>query len=116
MSIVSSNAFASMVAAPLRPQASATNAAELAAPGPLSAAAAANGARAGIAAASLSPAILFDRSAPHADRFGTMVTSPNLDLAGEILEHLMASTTFAAVARVIRADPKMIKALLDINA
>lgn len=115
MSLVSSIAPSSAVA-PLRPQASANNTANAAAPRALSGALAAPGARTGIAAASLSPPVLFDRSAPHADRFGIIVTSPNLDLAGEILEHLLASTTFAAVAQIIRADPKMIKSLLDINA
>lgn len=113
---ISSIALSSAAVAPLRPQASATSTAEAAAPRPLSGALAAKGARTGIATASLSPAILFDRNAPHADRFGMIVTSPNLDLAGEILEHLMVSTTFAAVAQIIRADPKMIKSLLDINA
>ncbi len=108
---ISSIALSGAAVAPLRLQASATNTAET--PRPLSAA---QGARTGIATASLSPAILFDRGAPHADGLGAIVTSPNLDLAGEILEHLMASTTFAAVAQIIRADPKMIKSLLDINA
>ena len=45
-----------------------------------------------------------------------LLSGPDIDLAGEIIEHLIASTSFIAVAQVIRADSKMIESLLDITA
>lgn len=44
-----------------------------------------------------------------------LLSGPSVNLAGEIIEQLTASTTFMAVAQVIRADSKMIEALLDIK-
>jgi flagellar basal body rod protein FlgC len=44
-----------------------------------------------------------------------LLSGPSVNLAGEIIEQLTASTTFMAVAQVIRADSKMIDALLDIK-
>jgi flagellar basal-body rod protein FlgC len=42
--------------------------------------------------------------------------NPNVDLADEIVQQLMARVSFAANAQVIRADAKMTAALLDITA
>jgi flagellar basal-body rod protein FlgC len=56
-----------------------------------------------------------DPGAPFADGNG-MVASPNIDLAGELVQLLIARYTFAANAHVIRADAQMSAALLDITA
>jgi flagellar basal body rod protein FlgC len=44
-----------------------------------------------------------------------LLSGPDVNLAGEIIEQLMAGTSFIAVAQVIRADAKMIQSLLDIK-
>jgi flagellar basal-body rod protein FlgC len=45
-----------------------------------------------------------------------MVATPNVDLAGEIVQQLMASLSFAANARMIKADAQMTASLFDITA
>ena len=45
-----------------------------------------------------------------------MVASPNVDLANEIIQLLIARTSYAANARVIRADAQMSAALLNVTA
>jgi flagellar basal-body rod protein FlgC len=57
----------------------------------------------------------FDPSASFADDNG-MVASPNIDLADEFVQLLIARYTFAANAQVIRADAQMSAALLNITA
>jgi len=65
----------------------------------------------------ISPATMaaFDPSAPYADDRG-MVASPNVDLANELLQTLLARFNYAANAQVIRADAQMSATLLDITA
>jgi flagellar basal-body rod protein FlgC len=57
----------------------------------------------------------FHPTAPFADGNG-MVASPNVDLANEMMQLLIARYTFAANAQVIRADGQMSAALLNITA
>jgi flagellar basal-body rod protein FlgC len=45
-----------------------------------------------------------------------MVASPNVDLANEFVQLLLARYSFAANAQVIRADAQMSAALFDITA
>jgi len=65
----------------------------------------------------ISPATVpsFDPTAPFADGNG-MVASPNVDLANELVQLLIARYTFAANAQVIRADAQMSATLLNITA
>jgi flagellar basal-body rod protein FlgC len=58
---------------------------------------------------------VYDPEAPFADS-GGMVAMPNVDLANEILQQMIAKYTFAANAKVIGADAKMSNALLNIIA
>ena len=57
----------------------------------------------------------FDPTAPFANSDG-MVASPNVDLANEMVQLLIARYSFAANAQVIRADAQMSAALLNITA
>lgn len=68
-------------------------------------------------ARTVSPATVpvYDPGAPFADS-GGMVASPNVDLASELVQTLIAGYTFAANAQVIRADAQMSAALLNIIA
>lgn len=68
-------------------------------------------------ATTISPSIVatFDPSAPYADGHG-MVGSPNVDLANELVQVLIARFSYAANARVIRADAQMSAALFDLTA
>jgi flagellar hook protein FlgE len=45
-----------------------------------------------------------------------MVAGPNVDLANELVQLLVARYTFAANAQVIRADAQMSASLLNITA
>lgn len=65
----------------------------------------------------VSPAYIeaYDPSAPFSDDRG-MVASPNVDLANEIVQTLIARLSYAANAKVIRADAQMSAALFDITA
>jgi flagellar hook protein FlgE len=65
-------------------------------------------------AASAGAAQPFQSDARSSASYG-LLSGPSVNLAGEIIEQLTASTTFIAVAQVIRADSKMIEALLDIK-
>jgi flagellar basal-body rod protein FlgC len=67
--------------------------------------------------AKVSPASLaaFDPSAPFADDRG-MIASPNVDLANEIVQVLLARFGYAANAKVIHADAQMAGVLLDLSA
>ena len=66
---------------------------------------------------SVSPATVstFDPTASFANVDG-FVASPNVDLANEMIQLLIARYTFAANAQVIRADAQMSAALLNITA
>jgi hypothetical protein len=55
------------------------------------------------------------RTAPFAGDNG-MVAGPNVDLANELVQLLVARYTFAANAQVIRADAQMSASLLNITA
>ena len=65
----------------------------------------------------VSPAIVqtYDPGAPFADGNG-MVARPNVDLANELVQLLIARYTFAANAQVLHADAQMSAALLNILA
>jgi flagellar basal-body rod protein FlgC len=55
----------------------------------------------------------FDPTAPFADSNG-MVASPNVDLANEFVQLMIARISYAANAQVIRADAQMSASLLNI--
>jgi flagellar basal-body rod protein FlgC len=57
----------------------------------------------------------YDPSAPYADPNG-MVAAPNVDLANEAVQQIMARYSFALNAAVARTDEKMFKSLLDTAA
>jgi flagellar basal-body rod protein FlgC len=67
--------------------------------------------------ATVTPATVstYDPGAPYADSRG-MVASPNVDLANELVQVLIARFSYAANAQVIRADAQMSAALFDITA
>jgi flagellar basal-body rod protein FlgC len=56
-----------------------------------------------------------DPQAPFANRNG-LVAAPNVDLAQELIGQMIASYSFAANAKVMTADDRMTRALLDIRA
>ena len=57
----------------------------------------------------------YDPTAPYADGRG-MVASPNVDLANELVQVLLARFSYAANAQVIRVDAQMSGALVNIAA
>ena len=65
----------------------------------------------------VSPATVpaFDPTAPFANNDG-FVASPNVDLANEMIQLLIARSNYAANAQVIRVDAQMSAALLNITA
>lgn len=56
----------------------------------------------------------YDPGAPYADSNG-MMASPNVSLANEVVQQLVARYTFAMNAMVLRAYEQMMKSLLDIK-
>ncbi|MGE5166251.1 MAG: hypothetical protein ACM3IH_19820 [Sphingobacteriales bacterium] len=66
-------------------------------------------------AVSPSTVATFDPTAPFADS-RRMVASPNIDLANELVQTLIARYSFAANATVIHVDAQMSAALFDITA
>jgi flagellar basal-body rod protein FlgC len=58
---------------------------------------------------------LYDPQASFANQ-GGLVAAPNVDLAREMIGQLIASYSFAANAKVMKADDGMTKALLNITA
>jgi flagellar basal-body rod protein FlgC len=133
MSIASTIAVSGMAAATLRLQVSANNVANAISSGPLPGSAAASsfpgpyraervdqvdvaggGTTATVDTASPGTVSIFDPSAPYADSHG-MVASPNVDLASEIVQQMMARISFAANAQVAKTDAKMTAALFDIT-
>jgi flagellar basal-body rod protein FlgC len=73
------------------------------------------GTRATVSAVSPATVPAYDPGALFADSNG-LVASPNVDLANELVQLLIARYTFAANAQVIRADAQMSAALLNIFA
>jgi flagellar basal-body rod protein FlgC len=65
----------------------------------------------------VSPATLpaYAPTAPYGDANG-MVASPNVELANELIQQLLAHYTFAANAQVVRADTQFSAAPFDITA
>ena len=64
--------------------------------------------------ATITPATVYEPTAPFADDNG-MVAGPNVDLANELVQLLVARYTFAANAQVIRGDAQMSASLLNIT-
>ena len=56
-----------------------------------------------------------DPQAPYANQ-GGLVAAPNVDLAQELVSQMMASYSYAANAKVLAADDRMTKTLLDVMA
>jgi flagellar basal-body rod protein FlgC len=56
----------------------------------------------------------YDPSAPYANDKG-LVAAPNVDLANEAVQQLLARVTFAANVQVVRTYERMMKSLLDIR-
>jgi flagellar basal-body rod protein FlgC len=56
----------------------------------------------------------YDPTAPYADGRG-MVASPNVDLADELVQVLLARFSYAANAQVIRVDAQMGSALFNVT-
>ena len=73
------------------------------------------GTRATVSAVSPATVSAFDPTAPFANGDG-FVASPNLDLASQIIQVLIARTNYAANAQVFRTDAQMSSALLNITA
>ena len=134
MSSVSAIALSGLSAASLRLQVSANNVANASSTGPLPGSAQsgnypaaytpervdqvalANGSTsARVTAKSPSTMPAYDPTAPYVDSNG-LVAQPNVDLAGEIVQQLTATISFAANAQLIKADHKMTASLLDITA
>jgi flagellar basal-body rod protein FlgC len=133
MSSALSIAASGMAAASLRLDVSAANVANALSTGPLPTAAGSNAASSpkayvpqrveqvalagGGTAATVQPVSpssvpRYDPSAPYADPNG-LVAAPNVDLANEAVQQILALYTFAANAAVVRAVEKLNKALLD---
>jgi flagellar basal-body rod protein FlgC len=53
-----------------------------------------------------------DPQAPFANQDG-LVAAPNVDISREMVDQMIASYTFAANARVLKADDRMTKTLID---
>ena len=134
MSIASTIAVSGLSVASLRLQVAASNIANASSDGPLpgtpnpenfpSAYSAlrvnqvdnlAGGTSATVTNVSPSTVTAYDPSAPYADGRG-MVASPNVDLANELVQVLLARFSYAANAKVIRADAQMSAALFDLTA
>lgn len=73
------------------------------------------GTRANVSYVSPSTVPTYDPSAPFADGKG-MVASPNVDLANEAVQQIIARYTFAMNVQVVRTYDQMMKSLLDIKA
>jgi flagellar basal-body rod protein FlgC len=73
------------------------------------------GTRAIVSEVSPSYVASYDPSAPYANQDG-MVAAPNVDLADEVVQQLMASYAYAANARVVTSYSQMVKSLFDAKA
>jgi flagellar basal-body rod protein FlgC len=135
MSNVPSIAISGMNAAALRLEVSARNVANVSSAGPLPSAGSAivqnypaaytpqrvdqvetagGGTRAIVVPVSPAATPAQDATAPYADSNG-MVAAPNVDLAGEAVDQLLARYDFAFNAVVLRSYAQMMKSLLDIT-
>jgi flagellar basal-body rod protein FlgC len=56
----------------------------------------------------------YEPGAPFADKNG-LVAAPNVDLANEFVQQIIARYEFAANAKVIQVESEMMKVLLDIK-
>jgi flagellar basal-body rod protein FlgC len=72
------------------------------------------GTRAVVNEVSPSYAATYDPQAPYANEDG-LVATPNVDLADEMIQQLIATYTYAANARVVTSYNQMVKSLLDIK-
>ena len=134
MSIASTIAVSGLNAASLRLQVAANNIANVVSDGPLPGTpnpenfppaytplrldqvdVVGGGTRATVSAVSPATVSAFDPTAPFANGDG-FVASPNLDLASQIIQVLMARINYAANAQVFRTDAQMSSALLNITA
>ena len=57
----------------------------------------------------------YDPSAPYANSSG-LVATPNVELANEAVQQMVARYAFVANANVVRTAAQMLKTLLDIKA
>ena len=73
------------------------------------------GTSANVSAVSPPTVPVFDPGAPFADGKG-LVAAPNVDLANEVVQTMIARYTYAANAQVIRVDAQMTSALLNVTA
>jgi flagellar basal-body rod protein FlgC len=131
---VSSIAASGLAAASLRLQVSASNVANVSDTGPLPDAAnasrfapayvplqvnqvasAGGGTSATVAPVSPSDVPQFDPGAPFADQSG-LVAAPNVDLANEAVQQIIARYEFTANAEVIQVNAQMMQSLLNITA
>jgi flagellar basal-body rod protein FlgC len=78
-------------------------------------ASAGGGTQTAVTTATPSTIAVSDPQAPFANENG-LVAAPNIDLAQELIGQLIASYSFAANARVMKADDRMTGALLNITA
>jgi flagellar basal-body rod protein FlgC len=72
------------------------------------------GTRAVVREVSPSYTATYDPQAPYANEDG-LVAAPNIDLAEEMIQQLIATYTYAANARVVTSYNQMVKSLLDIK-
>ena len=68
-----------------------------------------------VTTAAPSTTALYDPQAPFANQDG-LVAAPNVDLSQELVGQMIASYSFAANAKVMKADDNMTKSLLNIMA
>ncbi|HEY6258868.1 MAG TPA: flagellar basal body rod C-terminal domain-containing protein [Xanthobacteraceae bacterium] len=134
LSSVFSIASSGLAAASLRLQVSANNVANASSTGPLPDAAnagnfppayvpqridqvsvAGGGTAATVGTVSPSYVTQYDPTAPFADNNG-QVAAPNVDLANEVVQQIIARYEFAANAKVLQVGSEMMKSLLDIKA
>ena len=78
-------------------------------------ASAGGGTQTSVTTAKPSTVAVSDPQAPFANESG-LVAAPNVDLAQEMISQLVAKYSFAANARVMKANDDMAKSLLDMRA
>ena len=78
-------------------------------------ASAGGGVQTSVKTVTLATTAVSDPQAPFANQDG-LVAAPNVDLAQEMVNQLIASYSFAANATVMKADDRMSKTLLDVTA
>jgi flagellar basal-body rod protein FlgC len=73
----------------------------------------ANGVQAQLSAAQPGTVLAYQPDSPYADGQG-MVAAPDVDLAGELVEQMLAMQQYRASAALISVDDRMQKATLDL--